>query len=79
MGQLNGGLKRTTILKYALTELEKEVLRLIAKGHSSTEITKILLLSNHIVDSCRDSIMLKLEAKNSASLVSIALKDGLID
>lgn len=76
--KLNEGIKRTVALKFTLTAREKEVLQLIVDGFSSAEIAKKLFLSTHTVDAYRDSLMLKLEAKNSATLVKMAIQNGLV-
>jgi hypothetical protein len=66
-------------IKAHIDKLAPAVLKLIFEGHSSAEIVGIFVLSIHTVNSYRDSIMLKLEAKNAASLIVIALKSRLID
>ncbi len=76
--QLNEGIQRAVTLKHTLTGREKEVLQLIVDGHSSAEIAKTLFLSVHTIDTYRDNMMLKLEAKNTAALVKIAIQSGLV-
>lgn len=75
---LNEGIRRSVALKYALTAREKEVLQLIVDGHNTAEMAQKLFLSTHTIDTYRDSLILKLEAKNTATLVKIAIQSGLV-
>lgn len=77
--ELNKGIQRAVTLKHILTSREKQVLQMIVDGNSSAEIAKLLFLSTHTIDTYRDNMMLKLEAKNTAELVKIAIKSGLVN
>ncbi len=68
----NSGFSKTT-----LTMREKEVLQLIVDGLTAPEIAKKIFLSLGTVKNYRISIMLKLDADNTATLVKKALKLGL--
>lgn len=61
-----------------LTNREKEILEFIAKGYSNQEIADQLFLSYHTVDGHRRNLITKTGVKNSASLVSYAIKNGII-
>jgi DNA-binding NarL/FixJ family response regulator len=61
-----------------LTEREQEVLDLICKGMSNTEISKFLGVSARTVDGHRAHLLEKTGAKNSPHLVMFAIKNGLI-
>lgn len=61
-----------------LTQREKEVLTLIAEGNSSKEISEHLFISVGTVETHRKSLLKKLDVKNIAGLVRIALKEGLV-
>lgn len=61
-----------------LSEREKEVLKLICDGLSTTEIAKKLFLSTYTIEGHRKSLLIKTEMKNTASLVSYAIKSNLI-
>lgn len=61
-----------------LTEREREVLRLIALGHTNTEIAGQLFLSVRTVESHRAHIQQKLSLSTRADLVRYALDHGLI-
>jgi two-component system response regulator NreC len=62
-----------------LTERETEVLRLIALGHTNSEIAEQLFLSVRTVESHRAHIQQKLGLTTRAELVRHALDVGLID
>jgi two-component system response regulator NreC len=62
-----------------LSEREREVLRLIALGHTNAEIAEQLYLSIRTVESHRAHIQQKLRLSSRAELVSYALKHGLIE
>lgn len=62
-----------------LTSREREVLQLVAEGHTTKEIAKILHLSPKTVDSHREHIMEKLGIRNIAGLTKYALREGLTD
>ncbi len=61
-----------------ITRREKEVLGLIAEGLTNNEIALRLFISNTTVDTHRKNILLKLGAKNTASLIRIAVQLKLI-
>lgn len=57
---------------------EDQVLHLIAKELTMTEIAKQLYISYETVRSHRKSIMIKLNAKNTAGLIYKAIQIGLL-
>lgn len=61
-----------------LTARELEVLRLIALGHTNTEIAEELFLSVRTVESHRAHIQQKLNCSSRAELVRYALAHGII-
>jgi two-component system, NarL family, response regulator NreC len=61
-----------------LTEREVEVLRLIALGHTNTEIGKRLYLSTRTVETHRAHIQQKLRRTSRAELVRYALEHGML-
>lgn len=61
-----------------VTRREKEVLQLIAEGLTNTEISERLFISTATVNTHRKSLLEKLEAKNTATLIGRATKLGLI-
>jgi two-component system, NarL family, response regulator NreC len=62
-----------------LSKREVEVLRMIALGHTSTEIAGELLLSVRTIQSHRANIRQKLHSSSRAGLVRHALEHGLVD
>lgn len=65
--------------KIKLSDREKEVLKLICKGYSNQEIADELELSSHTIDAHRKKLLSKIGAKNTASMIMISIKDGIID
>ena len=83
---LEGLIKRTrekenveTDIYNKLTRREIEVLRLIAEGFTSKEISQKLFLSISTVNSHRMNMMKKLDIHDSTSLVKYAIQKNLID
>ena len=62
-----------------LSGREQQVLRLVALGHTSTEIAEELGLSSKTIDTYRSRGMEKLELKTRAALVRFALMRGLLE
>ena len=62
-----------------LSERETEVLKLIALGHTNTEIAEQLYLSVRTVESHRAHIQQKLRLSTRAELVRYALERGLLE
>ncbi len=62
-----------------LSEREREVLRLVALGHTSAEIASQLNLSDKTVETYRARGMEKLGLPNRAALVRFALKKGILN
>jgi len=60
-----------------LTIREKEVLQLVAEGHSTPQIASSLHLSVKTVDSHRQNLMGKINAKGIAGLTKYAIREGL--
>jgi DNA-binding NarL/FixJ family response regulator len=58
---------------------EKEILQLIAEEHTSTEIARLLFISEKTVEKHRASLMEKLNVRNLAGLVRFAVKHRLVD
>ena len=65
--------------KELLTNREKEVLKLIAEGKSSSEIALLLKISSKTVKVHRFNMMNKLDIHNVTDLVKYAIKSGLAD
>ena len=61
-----------------LSDREKEVLTLIAKGFSNKEIAGQLVISVKTVETHKGNLMEKLQMKTRPELVAFALKKGLL-
>jgi len=62
-----------------LSEREREVLRLLARGYTNQEIAKQLFISVRTAETHRAHVMQKLRLGSRAELVSYALANGLLD
>jgi len=61
-----------------LTDREREVLQLIAEGHSSPEIAELLHISVKTVATHRAHLMDKLDIHSTAQLTQYAIREGVI-
>jgi two-component system response regulator NreC len=61
-----------------LTERELEVLRLVALGHTNTEIAKMMYISARTVETHRANLQRKLGVSGRPELVRYALQHGVI-
>ena len=61
-----------------LTDREREVLQLIAEGHSSREIAELLHISEKTVRAHRAHLMDKLDIHSTAELTQYAIRKGVI-
>jgi len=62
----------------ALTPRQREVLQLIAEGHSTKEIARRLDLSVKTVDTHRTQLMRQLDIHEIAGLVRYAMRNGIV-
>ncbi len=62
----------------ALTEREKEVLKLIGEGFMNKEISNYLCISVKTVEKHRSNLMKKLDLHNASSLTAYAIEKGII-
>ncbi len=71
--------KGRTMSRYdTLSEREREVLQLVAEGHSNAEIAEILFIGTRTVETHRSNIMAKLGLRNQTDLVHFVMQRGLI-
>ncbi len=70
--------KSTKVQLPQLTAREKEILTLIAEGYTNPQIAEKIFLSPFTVDSHRKNLLAKLNVKNSASLVRMAVENKLL-
>ena len=79
MQQLKKGDKRSrTERQSKLSNKEKEILQFLVDGMSSREIAEKLQLSVRTVDNHRANMMRRLQVRNAAELVRMAVEDKLI-
>lgn len=62
----------------SLSDREREILQLIAEGHSNKEIAAILSVSPVTIETHRSHILQKLDVHNTAELVLFAVRRGVI-
>jgi DNA-binding NarL/FixJ family response regulator len=62
-----------------ITKRESEILKLIADGLTNQEIALKLFISTFTVDSHRKNLLLKFNAKNTATLIKTVISKGIID
>ena len=62
-----------------LSRRERQVLHLVADGHTSADIAERLSISPKTVDNHRTRIMAKLKVHSVAQLIAHALREGLLD
>ena len=63
----------------ALTEREREILKLVAEGYTNNQIAERLFISPKTVDTHRTHIMDKLNLHSRAELVKYAMRRGLLE
>ena len=62
-----------------LSDREREVMRLLALGHTNQEIAKMLFISVRTAETHRAHIMQKLRLSSRAELVAYAIEHGLLE
>jgi two-component system response regulator NreC len=63
----------------ALTEREREILKLVAEGYTNNQIAERLTISPKTVDTHRTHVMDKLNLHSRAELVKYAMRRGLLE
>ena len=63
---------------HRLTQREREILQLVAEGKSHQQIADMLHISVRTVDTHRNNIIQKLDIHDTASLVTYAIKNGIV-
>lgn len=61
-----------------LTEREKEVITLISKGYSNSEMASMLFISTRTVETHRSNIMKKTKTGKVAELIRFSFKNGIL-
>lgn len=65
-------------VKPIVTRREKEILQLIVDEFTNQEIADRLFLSLRTVENHRNNLLQKLDVKNTAGLVKVAIQEGLV-
>jgi DNA-binding NarL/FixJ family response regulator len=76
--EVNLTLKNKSSDSVTITRRERELLGLIVKGHSNSEIAETMCLGYETIRSYRKNLILKLNAHNTALLVKIAIERKLV-
>ena len=71
-------MKKETDNHVFLTRRETDLLRLITQGFTNQEIAEKLFLGSETIKSYRKNLLFKLNAKNTAALVKMALEEKLV-
>jgi len=61
-----------------LTSREREVLQLVAKGHTNAEIAELLFISQRTVEVHRSNMMSKLNLRTQAQVLRYAIQKGIL-
>jgi len=64
-------------IQESLTDTEREIVRLVADGHSNQEVAAILGLSPRTVETYRLRLMRKLGIEGLPSLIKYAIRAGI--
>ncbi|NSL52644.1 response regulator transcription factor [Calidifontibacillus erzurumensis] len=76
---LNGKIDEEEDSYDLLTEREKEILSLVAKGYTNKEVGDLLNISSRTVETHKANIMEKLELTTRKDLIRFAVKRGLLE
>lgn len=77
--ELEAGNDSFTAKYQRLTKREKEIFKLIVKGHSTKEISDILYISIRTVETHRKNILKKMDVKNSIEMIREAIESGIFE
>jgi two-component system response regulator NreC len=65
--------------EHSLTEREREIVRLLAEGHSNKEVASCLGISIRTAETHRATLMRKLDINSLAALVRYAIRNNIIE
>ena len=75
--QLGGTSEPDSSLSGTLGSRERQILQLLAEGHTSPQIARRLHIATSTVETHRKNIMRKLDARSIAELTKLAIREGL--
>ena len=70
--------RKGTKAKHALTRRQREILQLLAEGNSASKIAMVLAISRRTVEFHKYQIMKMHGVHNSAELIHLAIKNGMV-
>ncbi|RUO32707.1 response regulator [Aliidiomarina sanyensis] len=73
------GKQKTFSLLGALTRREREVFFLVVQGHTTKDIAGLLDLSHKTAENHRGRVLAKLNVANTAELIRLAAREGLLE
>jgi DNA-binding NarL/FixJ family response regulator len=73
------GQERASTPWSVLSHREREVLKLVAEGHTNRSISQFLCLSIKTIEKHRTNVMRKLDLHNAAMLTTYAIERGLVE
>ena len=76
--QQGEGMRRSHDPYELLTDREREILKLLAEGHTTQEIAHMLSISPKTAEGHKTNLMAKLDLHNRVELVKYALRKGII-
>lgn len=80
--QQSGARKQDSHTKYqpslSLTNREREVLRLVAEGHTDRKVAEVLVISPRTVNRHLSNIFVKLDVSSRAAAVASAIWQGFV-
>jgi DNA-binding NarL/FixJ family response regulator len=63
----------------SLTRREREIVQMVAEGHTNKQIAHLLIISQKTVETHRASIMRKLKASSTADIIRYAIHNKLVE
>lgn len=73
-----GELRTKHFFNFCLTDREREVLRLVAEGHTDRKVAEVLVISTRTVNRHLSNIFVKLAVPGRAAAVAYAIRQGLV-
>ena len=74
---LGRGVKMEPGASAALAPKQRQVLQLVAEGHTSRQIAELMSISEKTVEAHRRNIMTRLDVHNVAELTKYAVREGI--
>lgn len=78
-GFMRGGDSDGQLKKDPVTPREREIIQLIAEGHSSKDVSNVLHISVKTVDAHRANLMRKLHLRSISDIVRYAIRNNIVE